>query len=163
MPSKSKIDQTFLRIAKEISNFSNCVSFQVGCVIVKDGRPISTGYNGTPAGFINCCDRFSELSNRPRQDWTTQEREEHHCFSEAFEIHAEQNAIIYAAKHGIEIDGANIYCTLQPCNTCLKILTQSGIKRIVYAEDYDKGDYCCEVKDMVKTSGVKLEWVPLKS
>jgi len=162
MPSKEIIDQTFLRIAREIANFSNCVSFNVGCVIVKDGRIISMGYNGTPKGFQNCSERFPNLIERPRKTWSTDERDEHHAFSEAHEIHAEENAINFAARHGLSIEGSDVYCTLQPCNRCLKMLCAPGIKRIIYSEEYDKCNHCSEVREMVINSGIKLEWIPLK-
>ena len=149
MPSINKLDQTFLRIAKEISTFSNCVSFQVGCVFVKDYRIISMGYNGTPSGYINCNDKFPELAKKPRSEWTEKERTTHHNFSENHEIHAEQNALIHAAKNAIRIGEIDVYSSLQPCNTCLKILTPLLPKRIIYSEKYDKCSYKSEVLEML--------------
>ena len=103
-------DQNFINIAKEISSASKCVSRRVGAVIVKDGRILSTGYNGTPAGFINCCDY-----------WDNKHTSQHHQWSKTYEIHAEMNAIIWAARKGISIEGATIYVTLEPCSDCSKI------------------------------------------
>ena len=119
-------DNNFINIAREIASASKCVSKQVGAVIVKDGRILSTGYNGTPAGFINCCDH-----------WDGQYTAEHHEWSKTYEIHAEMNAIIWAAREGISIDGATIYVTLEPCSECSKNLIASGIKKIVYDKAYE--------------------------
>jgi dCMP deaminase len=154
MPTQKVLDYTFLNIAESISKLSNCVSHQVGCVIVNDGRIISQGYNGTPAGFKNCNEVFDATPYfGPGQAWS---REEHHKFSEDFEIHAEQNAILFAAKHGINIDKSTLYCTLQPCKNCLKMLCQSGIYRIVYRKAYDKSGYTEATYEMLAHCGVKL-------
>ncbi len=125
-------DQIFLNISKEISKKSKCVSFQVGCVIVKDGRLLSSGYNGTPKGYDNCHDHFTKGEF---------DRTEHSKWSDENEIHAEMNSLIFAAREGITIKDSIMYCTLQPCNNCLKNIIASGIKRIVYAEKYDRAKY----------------------
>ncbi|MEA2019059.1 MAG: dCMP deaminase family protein [Campylobacterota bacterium] len=119
-------DKNFINIAKEIGSASKCVSKQVGAVIVRDGRILSTGYNGTPAGFTNCCEH-----------WDGQYTKDHHEWSKTYEIHAEMNAIIWAAREGISINGADIYVTLEPCSECSKNLIASGIKRIVYEKAYE--------------------------
>ncbi|MGB3751755.1 MAG: dCMP deaminase family protein [Arcobacteraceae bacterium] len=119
-------DQIFINIAKEIASASKCVSKQVGAVIVKDGRILSTGYNGTPAGYVNCSDH-----------WKGEYTADHHEWSKTYEIHAEMNAIIWAAREGISIDGATIYVTLEPCSDCSKNLIASGIVRIVYDKSYE--------------------------
>ena len=119
-------DTNFLKIAREIASASKCVSKQVGAVIVKDGRILSTGYNGTPAGYTNCS-----------QHWGGAYTKEHHEWSKTYEIHAEMNAIIWAARKGISIEGATIYVTLEPCSECSKNVIASGIKRIVYNKAYE--------------------------
>jgi len=119
-------DKNFINIAKEIASASKCVSKSVGAVIVKDGRILSTGYNGTPPGYINCCEY-----------WDNKYTKDHHEWSKTYEIHAEMNAIIWAAREGISIDGATIYVTLEPCSECSKNLIASGIKRIVYENSYE--------------------------
>ena len=119
-------DQNFINIAKELASASKCVSKQVGAVIVKDGRILSTGYNGTPPGYTNCS-----------AHWDGKYTKEHHEWSKTYEIHAEMNAIIWAAREGISIDGATIYVTLEPCSDCSKNLIASGIKRIVYDKPYE--------------------------
>jgi dCMP deaminase len=121
--------RNFLNIAKEISMASKCVSKQVGAVIVKDGRILSSGYNGTPKGFINCCDH-----------WNGEYTKDHHDWSLDYEIHAEMNAIVWAAREGIKIDGATLYCTLEPCFQCSKNMIQAGIKTIVYEKGYEYND-----------------------
>lgn len=117
----------YLDIAKIISRRSKCVSKKVGAVIVKDDRILSTGYNGTPKGYVNCCDY-----------WNNEHTSEHHEWSKKYEIHAEQNAILWAARKGISIEESQIYCTHKPCNQCTKLIIASGITHIYYGEDYDK-------------------------
>lgn len=145
-----KIHKTFLNIAKEISNLSHCVSHKVGVVLVKDGRILSTGINGTPAGFKNCDEVFDE------KDFS---REEHHRFSENYEIHAETNAILFAAQNDISIKGATLYSTLHPCNHCLKMICNSGIKEIYYSDEYDLFDYDADIKNMLTMCGVHLHHI----
>lgn len=119
-------DKVFLNIAEEIASASKCVSKKVGSVIVKDGRILSSGYNGTPSGYPNCSDH-----------WNGQWTENHHEWSKEYEIHAEMNAIIWAARKGISIEGATIYATLQPCSQCTKNIIASGITKIVYRKSYE--------------------------
>lgn len=121
-------DSTFMAIAKTIASESKCVSIGVGAVIVKDDRIISTGYNGTPSGSPNCCDVVGK----------TITREQHHEWSKSNEIHAELNAIIFAAKNGIAIDGSTMYCTHNPCPDCAKAITQSGIKKVIYHQKWHR-------------------------
>ncbi|MDX9814385.1 MAG: dCMP deaminase family protein [Sulfurimonas sp.] len=119
-------DKNFINIALEIASASKCVSKKVGAVIVKDGRILSTGYNGTPAGYINCSSY-----------WSDEYTKEHHEWSKTYEIHAEMNAIIWAARKGISIEDSTIYVTLEPCSECSKNIIASGIKRIVYLKPYE--------------------------
>ena len=141
---------TFIKIGHILAQESKCISKKVGVVIVKDDRIISTGYNGSPKGQLNCCDKFDPLirpdvwgrpvlgENELVPHLSKVGRDEHHQWSNTHEIHAELNAIVYAAKSGISIDGATMYCTLTPCANCAKVITQSGIKRIIYDQSYDK-------------------------
>ena len=138
-------DQNFINIAKEIASASKCVSKQVGAVIVKDGRILSTGYNGTPTGYKNCCDY-----------WDGKYTKEHHEWSKTYEIHAEMNAIIWAARKGISIEGATIFVTLEPCSECSKNLIASGIVRIVYQTKYEHTNSDI-VTDFLKTNNVSIE------
>lgn len=138
-------DKNFINIAREISTASKCVSKQVGAVIVKDNRILSTGYNGTPAGYVNCCDF-----------WKGKYTKEHHNWSKDYEIHAEMNALIWAAREGISINGATIYVTLEPCSDCSKNIIASGIKRIVYDKPYEHND-SSEISKFIKDNGVIIE------
>ena len=117
---KKKLDKVYLNIAKEISSLSYCKRSKVGAIIVKDDNIISFGYNGTPAGVDNCCER---------EDVTVAEV-----------IHAEMNAILKAAKSGYSVDNSTLYLTLSPCVDCAKLILQSGIKRVLYLETYRKTD-----------------------
>lgn len=114
-----------------LSDESKCVSQHVGAIIVKEGRIVSTGYNGTPPDLPNCCDIF---------DKDNFDREDHHKWSKDNEIHAEMNAIAFAAKHDIGIEGCDIYITMSPCNDCLKNMIPAGIKNVFYLYKYDKVD-----------------------
>lgn len=116
MQKQQKLDRTFINIAKEIGSLSYCTRSKVGAVLVKDGNVISFGYNGTPAGMDNCCEE-----NNVTKDEV---------------IHAEMNAILKAAKSGNAVDGSTLYLSLSPCKNCCKLIIQSGIKRVVYLEDY---------------------------
>ena len=140
-------DKNFINIAKELASASKCVSKQVGAVIVKNGRILSTGYNGTPAGHTNCCDH-----------WNNEYTKDHHEWSKTYEIHAEMNALIWAAREGISINGATIYVTLEPCSECSKNLIASGIKRIVYEKSYEhtKSEI---VTKFITDNGVSIEQI----
>lgn len=142
-------DKNFINIATELATASKCVSKQVGAVIVKDGRILSTGYNGTPAGYTNCVDH-----------WDGEYTSEHHEWSKTYEIHAEMNAIIWAARQGISIENATIYVTLEPCSECSKNLIASGIKRIVYAKSYEH-THSGTISKFLKDNGVSIEKVSL--
>ena len=121
-------DEYFMAIAGQVSGRSTCLRRHTGAVIVLDKRILATGYNGVPAGLRHCeevgCLR--EQRNIPSGS--------HHELCRG--IHAEQNAVIQAAKHGIAMDGATAYCTHQPCVLCAKILVNAGIVDIVYREPY---------------------------
>ncbi len=138
-------DKNFINIAHEIASASKCVSKQVGAVIVKDGRILSTGYNGTPAGFTNCSDH-----------WNNEYTKDHHDWSKTYEIHAEMNAIIWAARKGISIEDATIYVTLEPCSDCSKNLIAAGIRRIVYDKAYEHTNSNI-VSKFIKDNGVIIE------
>ena len=141
----------FLNIAEEIAKQSKCISFHVGAILVSNGRIISTGYNGTPANYINCDEFFNN---------TNVEREIHHSFSDSCEIHAEVNSILYAAIHGVSIKNCDIYITHQPCFNCLKLVIGAGIKNIYYRYPYDKANYNEYLIEMIKSLNIKLIQIP---
>lgn len=138
----------FIETANRLGLQSKCVSKKVGAIIAKDGRIISTGYNGTISGYHNCNDIF---------DGDTFDKDEHHRWSLLYEIHAEQNALMMAAKYGIAVNNCTMYVSLQPCNNCLKLILASGIRHIVYDEKYDKCDYSKEVLDMIDYCDLIIE------
>lgn len=140
----------FVSVLNNLAKESKCVSRQVGCLIVRDERIISTGYNGTISGAANCNTIF---------DSSNFDRETHHTWSLLNEIHAEQNAIAVAAKHGISLKDCVCYTSMQPCNTCLLLLAQAGIKEIIYVEPYDKCVYHPDLLEALKRLKVKIHRV----
>jgi len=121
-------DEYFMKITEEVSTRSTCLRRQVGAIIVKDKRILATGYNGAPSGLKHC---LEVGCIREIQNISSGEKHEL-CRG----IHAEQNAIIQAALHGIKIDEASIYTTHQPCILCAKMLINAGIKEIIYRDAY---------------------------
>lgn len=121
-------DEYFMVIADQVAHRATCTRRHIGAVLVKDKRILATGYNGTPAGLAHCDEVGCLREQRGIPSGTQHEL----CRG----IHAEQNAVIQAAKHGIAIDGATVYCTHQPCVLCAKILINAGVKDIVYRESY---------------------------
>ena len=124
-------DEYFVQIAREVAKRSTCLRRHVGAVIVKDKRILSTGYNGAPTGFPHC-DEAGCL--REQLGIPSGERQEI-CRG----LHAEQNAIIQGALHGVSVSGADIYTTHQPCITCAKMVINAGVKRVVFLESYPDG------------------------
>jgi len=137
-------DEYFMHITRQVARRSTCLRRQVGAVIVQDKRILTTGYNGPPTGLAHC----EEVGCiRQQMDVPSGERTEL-CRG----LHAEQNAIIQAALHGVRIAGSDIYITLQPCVLCAKMLINAGIRRIVY-----DGDYPDELaRQMLAEAGIKL-------
>lgn len=118
----------FMEITELVATRSTCTRRAVGAVLVKDKRLLSTGYNGAPTGIRHCSETGCL---REQMDVPSGERHEL-CRG----IHAEQNAIIQAAYHGISVKGATLFCTNLPCSICAKMLINSGIKTIYYKEGY---------------------------
>lgn len=112
-------DELLGNVAKLVARRSTCLRSSVGAVLAKEGRIISTGYNGAPAGMPHCT--------------------QHTCGPDSGcerTVHAEANVIAFAAKFGIETEGSELYTTLSPCNDCAKLLINAGVKRIIYWEVY---------------------------
>lgn len=122
-------DEYFMEIAEIVKTRSTCLRRQVGAVIVKDNRIITTGYNGAPSGLKHC----TEIGGCERARLNIPSGQRHELCRA---LHAEQNAIIQAAKIGVSTEGATIYITLQPCVICAKMLVNAGIKRIVFKGEY---------------------------
>jgi len=123
-----KWDAYFLNIAQAIKLRSSCIRRQVGAVVTKDNRLLATGYNGTPKGITNCNEGGCPRCNSDAPSGTALED----CIC----VHAEQNAIVQAARYGIRIEGADMYCTLFPCKDCAKLIINAGIVRVVVGSDH---------------------------
>lgn len=137
-------DEYFMEIAELVKTRSTCLRRQVGAVIVKDNRILTTGYNGVPPKVEHC-----ENAGCLREKLGVPSGQRHELCRA---LHAEQNAVIQAAKNGIPIDGSAIYITAQPCIICAKILIASGIQRIIF-----KGDYPDELSlEMLKESNIEV-------
>lgn len=134
-----ELDRRYLRMAHIWAENSYCTRRKVGALIVKDKMIISDGYNGTPSGFENVC----ELD-----DGTTK----------PYVLHAEANAITKIAKSGNNSDGATLYVTASPCLECSKLIIQSGIRRVVYSENYRLTDGV----DLLRRAGVEVVLVELE-
>lgn len=120
-------DEYFIDIAFAASKRATCDRRSVGCVLVKDNRQISMGYNGAPSGADHCAD--TNHGHSPDQEVRS-------C---AWAVHAEMNAVADAARRGVSIEGATAYVTDEPCVHCYGILVNAGVKRIVAARQYKKG------------------------
>ena len=138
-------DEYFINIANLVSTRSTCLRRDVGAVVVKNKQVLTTGYNGAPAG-VRHCDEVGCM--REKMGIPSGERHEL-CRA----LHAEQNAFLQAARHGISLDGATIYMTTQPCSICAKMIINVGIKRVVFEGDYPD-EFAVE---LLKEAGVILE------
>jgi dCMP deaminase len=138
-------EEYFMDITHLVAKRSTCLRRQVGAVLVKDKKILATGYNGAPSRLEHCLD-IGCL--RQKKGIPSGERHEL-CRG----LHAEQNAIIQAAYHGVEIRGATLYCTNHPCNICSKMIINAGIEKIVYEEGY--ADVLA--RGMLKESGIGVE------
>jgi len=145
-----KWDARFMELAEVISSWASCYQQdrKIGAVIVKNKRIVTTGYNGAPAGIKTCVERGECL--RKKMGIASGTKHEI-CYA----IHAEQNAIIQAARLGSSIEGATLYCTHQPCVICAKMIVNSGISRVVYKHGYPD-DFSVQ---MLREGGVALEKV----
>lgn len=143
-----KWDERFMEIAHAVAKWSSCYqeNRQVGAVIAKNKRIMTTGYNGASSGIKSCKDKGECLRRKLNIESGTRHEL---CYA----THAEQNAIIQAARMGICIDGATLYCTHQPCAICTKMIINSGITRVVYQDGYPD-DFSLE---LFAEAGVAIE------
>ena len=130
----SKFDDKYMQMAAIWATNSYCKRRQVGALIVKDRMIISDGYNGTPSGFENIC-------------------EDENGVTKPYVLHAEANAISKVAKSGNSAEGATLYVTASPCMDCAKLIIQSGIRRVVYRDEYRLTDGI----DLLRRAGVEVE------
>ena len=131
MTKEQRYNKYFMDIAKRTAENSYAVRSKVGAVLVKDNRIISTGWNGTPAGFDNCCEEKVK-----QQSYYDSQVNPLGLKTKSNVIHAEANAIYFCAKHGISTNGTVLYITLSPCANCALAIIQAGIKTVYYAEKY---------------------------
>lgn len=123
-------DEYFMMLAKLTASRSTCLSRPTGAVVVKDRQVLTSGYNGSLPGEAHCMDE--EACFRRSMSWS-EEMKYDMCRS----AHAEANAIALAAKKGVSLEGGTIYCTLEPCITCAKLIIMAGICRVIYEHGYD--------------------------
>jgi len=142
-------DEYFLNISKLVATRSTCLRRKVGAVVVKNKQVLATGYNGAPTGIIHC----SEVGCM-RQELGVPSGERHELCRA---LHAEQNAFLQAARHGVSLSDAVLYVTTQPCSICAKMIINVGIKRIVIAGDYPD-DFAL---NFLKEAGIEMKVVKI--
>lgn len=140
-------DEYFLKLADSVSARGTCDRGYSGCVAVKDKRVLTTGYVGSVAGQPHCDEAGHELRTVADEGGRTSQ----HCVRT---LHAEQNAILQAARFGIPLAGATFYCRMEPCLTCAKMLTNAGAVRVVCERRYHAGG---PTRDLFKAAGIQLD------
>lgn len=133
----------FIEHAILVSTKGKCLTRKVGCIIVKEGRIISMGYNGTPKGYTNCIDGGCPRCKNSKKSGSK--------LYECLCVHAEINAIVFAARNGVNISGCDIYTTSSPCLECAKAIINGNIKRVIYQEVYSK-----DALNLLKKCNIKL-------
>lgn len=139
-------DEYFIDLAFTVSKRGTCPRLDVGAVIVKQRRILTTGYSGSPVGMPHCTEVGCLLKKSFAEDGTIKEN----CVRTA---HAEQNAIVQAAMHGVNLDGSTMYITNEPCPVCAKMIINAGIKRVVAARRYHDAQLS---KEFFKQAGIEL-------
>ena len=142
-------DEYFLKIMELVGTRGTCDRGRSGCVITKDKRILATGYVGSPTGIDHCDDIGHEMNTVIHEDG----HETQHCIRTS---HTELNAIANAARFGVSLEGATLYCHMTPCYTCAKMIINTGIKRVVVNMDYHAGD---RSKEIFKEAGVEYTLV----
>ncbi len=139
-------DEYFMEVMDAISKRATCNRGRSGCVIAKDNQILVTGYVGSPVGLPHCDEVGHQMKKTIHEDGTVTE----HCVRT---VHAEQNAICQAAKRGVALNGATLYCRMTPCRVCAMLIINCGITKVVCQRKYHAGT---ESEEMFKTAGVKL-------
>ena len=144
---RPSFDDIYMELAEKLAKRSHCVKAQVGAVLTKDTRIVSLGYNGPPAGTHNCDEVWPE-EGCPRDSKGS-------C---SLALHAEQNAILYASKNNVAIEGATLYVTLSPCIACARVIFTTGIRKVYYLNSYAdfKGLKSDEGVDFLQKFGVEV-------
>jgi dCMP deaminase len=146
MLSRPSWDDYFMGLVEEVAKRATCDRGHAGCIIVKDKRIMATGYVGSPPGLEHCDEAGHLLRRVIDEDGT----ERQHCVRTT---HAEQNAICQAARYGIALDGATLYCKMEPCRVCAMLIISVGIRRVVARRRYHAGQ---DTRDMLHAAGVEL-------
>jgi len=141
-------DEYFMEVANAISKRASCDRGRSGCVFAKDRQILVTGYVGSPVGFPHCDEAGHQMKKLIHEDGTVTQ----HCVRT---VHAEQNAICQAARRGVSLDGATLYCRMTPCRTCAMLLINCGVKRVVCERRYHAG---AESEEMLKQAGIPLDY-----
>jgi len=141
-------DEYFMEIARAVGKRATCDRGRLGCVIAKNRQILVTGYAGAPSGLSHCDEIGHQMKTMRHEDG----KETNHCVRTT---HGEQNAIVQAAKIGVPIDGATLYCKMTPCSTCAKMIINAGIKRIVCETKYHAG---MESEEMFRQTGIELDY-----
>ena len=141
-------DEYFMEVMDAISKRATCNRGRSGCVIARDNQLLVTGYVGSPVGLPHCDEVGHQMKKVIHEDGSVTE----HCVRT---VHAEQNAICQAAKNGVSLDGATLYCRMTPCRVCAMLIINCGIKRVICERKYHAG---VESEEMFKTAGVSLEF-----
>jgi dCMP deaminase len=141
-------DEYFLEVAHAIAKRATCDRGRSGCVIARNKQLLVTGYVGAPAGLPHCDDAGHQIKKVVHEDG----RETSHCVRT---VHAEQNAICQAAKLGVGLDGATLYCRMTPCRTCAMLIINCGISRVVCERKYHAG---AESEELFRQAGVTLQY-----
>lgn len=136
-------DEYFMDIAHVVSKRANCCRRKVAAIIVSDRRIISSGYNGTPRGIANC---FEGGCPRCASDASSGEN-----LGECICAHAEENAIVQAAYHGISVRDSSLYCILSPCLMCTKMIINAGIREVIYETEYH---FTEQARDLFATADI---------
>ena len=139
-------DQYFLKLVDQVAERATCDRGRSGCIIVRDRRILCTGYVGSPSGFAHCDEAGHLLKRVIDEDGTIRQ----HCVRT---IHAEQNAICQAARHGISLDNTTLYCTMEPCRVCAMLIISVGIRRVCARKRYHAG---AETRELFDQAGVEL-------
>ena len=139
-------DEYFIDLMLAVGSRATCNRGKCGCIVVKDKRLITTGYVGAPPGFPHCDEVGHLIKKVIDEDGEIKE----HCVRT---IHAEQNAICQAARHGIALEGATLYCRMEPCRVCAMLIVSVGIRKVVALRRYKAG---AESREILNTAGVSL-------
>lgn len=142
-------DEYFIEVMHALAKRATCDRGRTACVITKDNQILVSGYVGSPPGMPHCDDVGHQLKTITHEDGTKTT----HCMRT---IHAEQNAICQAAKMGVSIQGATVYCKMSPCRTCAMLLASCGIKRVVAEYKYKA---TLEAEEIFKTAGIRMEYI----